>query len=107
MFLRRSILLALFALAGCQELQQARGPQLEQIGQTCRAYGFKPETDAFTQCVFQLDQTRIANNRAAIQSITDDAQARSNAWMQRTAVNRPKMCNSTPVAGGGFMTSCY
>lgn len=80
---------------------------LAQIGSVCQhAYGFKPGTDGYSQCVFQIDQNRIASNREQLHRISKSLSDTGDSMMQSATANRPRMCTSTPLAGGGFMTSC-
>ncbi|GGA89710.1 hypothetical protein GCM10011491_16980 [Brucella endophytica] len=51
------------ALAGCTTMtpEERRAADI----QTCRAYGFRPNTDALANCLLQLDLDRRADRRAA------------------------------------------
>jgi hypothetical protein len=48
-------------LAGCETMS----PQEAQVSEEnqCTGYGFHPGTDAYSQCMLQLDQNRAANDR--------------------------------------------
>lgn len=50
------------AVSACQSEQPATGATAAKLGATCAGYGFKPGTDSYSACVFQLDQNRIAEN---------------------------------------------
>ncbi|RCS25059.1 hypothetical protein DUT91_06415 [Phyllobacterium salinisoli] len=51
------------ALAGCQTMTPEERRAAD--GQTCRSYGFRPQTDAFANCLLQLELDRRATRRAA------------------------------------------
>ncbi|MBO9630676.1 MAG: hypothetical protein J7516_14735 [Shinella sp.] len=51
---------ALF-LAGCQTAAEVRANDENK----CRAYGFRPNTDAFAECLQRIDLDRRADFRAA------------------------------------------
>lgn len=99
-------------LTGCQSEQPANQVQAQKLGETCQAYGFKPGTDQFAVCIFQLDQQRIASNRQRRMAI-GAAMGNMGAQMQAAgAANRPINCTST--LSGTFVghpnqvqTSCY
>lgn len=50
-------------LAGCQTMTPEERRAAD--GQTCRSYGFRPQTDAFANCLLQLELDRRAARRAA------------------------------------------
>lgn len=109
-------LLAVTVLTGCVTEQPANAVQAAKLGDTCTTtYGFSPGTDGYRQCVFQLDQQRIASNRQkriAIGQAFSDAgdQMQANARHQQAiaAANRPVNCTSRQsYSGGQVYTTCY
>lgn len=109
-------LLAVAPLTGCVTEQPANAGQAAKLGDTCTTtYGFSPGTDGYRQCVFQLDQQRIASNRQkriAIGQAFSDAgdQMQANARQQQAiaATNRPINCTSRQsYAGAQVYTTCY
>lgn len=52
----------ILSLSACQSLTPQQ--QREQDQQTCAGYGFKPQTDAFANCMLQLNLDRRADVRA-------------------------------------------
>jgi len=51
----------LAGLAGCQTLTPAERRALDE--QQCRSYGFRPNTDAFAECLQRIDLNRQAEYR--------------------------------------------
>ncbi|MCK4205995.1 hypothetical protein J3U99_14555 [Brucella pituitosa] len=49
-------------LAGCQTMTPEQRRAADE--QTCRSYGFKQKSDAFSNCLLQLDLDRRADRRA-------------------------------------------
>lgn len=107
---------AALLLSACVTEQPANPQQSAQLGQTCQAtYGFQAGTDAYLQCVFQLDQQRINRNRerrmAIAQAFSDaGAQMQANARQQQAiaAATRPVNCTSRQsYYGGPVYTNCY
>lgn len=101
-------------IAGCQSEQPATQAQAQKLGETCQAYGFKPGTDQFALCIFQLDQQRIASNRqrrmaigAAMGNMGASMQAAGAQQAALAAANRPVNCTSTRGLNGSIQTSCY
>jgi hypothetical protein len=57
----RSILLSCLLLSACQtpeQLAMQQQMQYEQDVETCRSYGFRVKSDAFSNCMLQLDIAR-------------------------------------------------
>jgi hypothetical protein len=57
----RSVLFACLLLTACQTPEQIAAQQqmqYEQDVETCRSYGFRPKSDAFSNCMLQLDIAR-------------------------------------------------
>jgi hypothetical protein len=56
-------LVLIAALAGCTTMtpEERRAADI----QTCRSYGFRPNSDALANCLLQLDLDRRAERRAA------------------------------------------
>ncbi|WP_033838267.1 hypothetical protein [Mesorhizobium loti] len=79
---------------------------LQQLGTTCSAYGFKPGTDAYTSCVFRLDQDRLARNRQALADIGQNMSETGDRMMQNAQVRRPIQCQSYKV-GTSVNTNCF
>lgn len=108
------ISVTVLALTGCVAEQPANQQQVQKLGEQCMTYGFKPGTDQFNACIFQLDQNRIAENRRrriaignALSETGDQMQANARNQQMINAVNRPVTCNSTPGYGGTVRTNCY
>ena len=107
--------IGLVVLAGCQSEQPATQEQAQKLGESCQAYGFKPGTEQFALCIFQLDQQRIASNRqrrmaigAALAQTGANMQANARTQMMVNAMNRPVNCTSRrSYSGGPVYTSCY
>lgn len=94
-------------LAGCVSEQPASQEQVQKLGETCQTYGFKPGTDQFNACIFQLDRDRIAENRRKRLAVAN-ALSQSGAALQRNAVSSgPVRCTSTPGLNGTVRTNCY
>lgn len=114
--MRRLLLVGLSALmlTGCITEQPATGAAAAKLAETCKSYGFKPGTDQFAVCVFQLDQNRMASNRQRRMAI-GAAMAGTGAQMQANAArqsalataSRPTTCRSVAAAGGVVNTTCY
>lgn len=109
-------LLAFVALTGCQTFEQMSEEQkaalVQKKGEECQTIGYKPGTDAFTQCVHLaiLKSDQNATNRRvamgnALSETGSDISARSR--QQATSVNRPLNCNSRRSVDGSVNTSCY
>jgi hypothetical protein len=96
-----------FLLAGCQSEQPATGKDLAQLNASCEAYGFKKGTDAYSNCVLQLDQQRIATNRQRRMAIADAFSEAGENMSASAAANRPVNCTSRPGYGGTVQTTCY
>lgn len=79
----------------------------QKLGETCQAYGFKPGTDQFAQCIFQLDQNRIAENRRRRIAVGEALSEAGDNMQRNAAANRPINCTSTPGYGGTVQTRCY
>lgn len=76
---------SLLALTACVS-QPANPKQMANHSMACQAYGFKPGSDQFAACMFQMDQNRMAAEQQQI------AEARSRirtAAMIIAATNRP------------------
>lgn len=73
--MRLIVVLAIFlGVSGCSSLDPAPEEIISKAKIACESYGFKPETDAFSQCVMKLDQDYYKSQQAmaqqAIQSMT-------------------------------------
>jgi transcriptional regulator with XRE-family HTH domain len=90
-------------LSGCIANQPATGATLKKLQLQCEQYGYQPGSPAYSDCVFQLDQNRIADfqNRMA-----RTGAAISQAGRNMQTANRPLNCNSTGV-GNTVYTNCY
>lgn len=104
MAMRRSLIAiaALCAtLSGCASMALKSRAELVALDQTtCTDYGFRQGTDAYAQCMFQLDQLRIADTR--------DRRRAFGAAMRRLAsdLNPPTVtCNTTASVYGSFGNS--
>lgn len=103
------------SLTGCATEQPATGAQLEKLAATCRGYGLQSGTEAFSNCLYQLDQQRMANaynRRMAAAAALGNAGAQMQANAAQTY--RPAVrCTSTPSSSwvGGpvsqVRTTCY
>ncbi len=59
--MKRLALLLCFCLAACatpEEIEARRQAQLQQDVDICRDYGFRPNSDAFRNCMLQLNIAR-------------------------------------------------
>lgn len=100
----RRLLLAAGAailLAGCQTEQPADQAQIQQLGETCQAYGFTPGSNEFATCIFQMDQQRMATNRQKRMAMAGALQQAGQSF-QRNRVN----CTTRPI-GTTVYTNCY
>jgi len=92
------VLLTGFALTACVPTEEQRQKLREQIATTCTNYGFKKGTDAFSNCLMQVDaQQANARQRHAMQVANDVSDI--------NAMNRTTYCTSTPI-GGRVATTC-
>lgn len=101
---------AIAALSGCVAEQPATGQDLANIHASCRNYGFKAGTDAYTMCIYDMDQRRISANRdrrlrvANSMSMTGaQIQAQNNHQQMINAMNRPV---NTRCYRQGLYTNC-
>jgi len=106
--------LAAFALTACVSEQPATGETAAKLADSCKNYGFRPGSDAYSACLLQLDQNRISENRrkrlAFAQALSDTGeqmQANARANQISNSMNRPINCTSRPTYGGVVNTSCY
>lgn len=102
------------SLYGCATEQPANPEQFQKLGETCQKYGFKPGSDQFAACIYQLDQQRIADNRQrrmaaamAMQGMSNSFNANAAAMNQQAIANRQVNCTSTPGMNGVVRTACY
>lgn len=105
------VVFGLAALTACVSEQPATQAQAQKLGETCQAYGFRPGTDTFAACIFQLDQQRIGSNRQR-RMTAGMAMANAGSQMQANAarapmIRTPMTCTSTPGLNGALHTSCY
>lgn len=59
--MKKIFLLSLLFLTACatpEQIAEKKRLQLEQDRQTCRDYGFRPRSDAFSNCMLQLEIAR-------------------------------------------------
>lgn len=59
--MKKSVLISLLLLTACatpEQLAEQRRLQVEQDRQTCFDYGFRPRSDAFSNCMLQLEIAR-------------------------------------------------
>lgn len=59
----------LLVLAGCQTQAQQRANIFAAAQNQCSMYGFKPGTDAYSNCLQQADQTLLAADAARRQAL--------------------------------------
>ena len=81
-FSRRTLVVALSAvvLAACTTMSPQERRVMDE--ETCRSYGFRPDTDAFAACLQRIDLDRRAELRAS--------RAEFDRWAsQPTVVCRP------------------
>jgi len=100
-------------LSGCQTERPATGKVFQKLGEQCQKYGFKPGSDQFAACIYQMDQTRISRNRASRMAFAQGlgqvgAQMQQNANNQAmiNAMNRPRTCYTSGF-GSTLTTRCY
>jgi len=89
-------------LAGCQ----TTSPEVRLANQnaTCAGYGFKPGTDAFANCMMQMDRDEQADYRRRQQELSDSMYDMNRSMR----MNRPVICNTVEsVPGGSATTTCY
>jgi len=91
------------ALAGCNT-GPATPEEASLIQSQCQSFGFKPGTDAFANCVLQMDQARVADARDRRQRV-GAALAQVGQAQQRT-YRQPVTCTAMRT---GWMTTaqCY
>lgn len=88
---------AAILLTACQTEQPANQAQVQALGETCQAYGFQPGTNEFANCIFQMDQQRIDNNRQKRMAVAGALQGVGRGMQQRAQAYRPPVrCTSTP-----------
>jgi hypothetical protein len=100
---RLLIVLCGLALSGCNS-GPATVTEIAAIQRQCDVYGFRPGTDAYSSCMLQLDQNRIA-------SATERRRAFGRALQQTGAdmqaqQNRRISCTSSTF-GTRTTTNCY
>lgn len=93
-------------MAGCVTEQPANQQLVQKLGEQCQSYGFKPGSDAFAACIFQLDQNRIAKNRQTRMAVAEALSEAGEDMQRNAASNRPVSCNSIRV-GNSVNTTCY
>jgi hypothetical protein len=71
---------------------------------SCEAYGFKAGTDAFSACILQLDQQRMANARDRRMAVAASMQ-QMGANMQANA-RRQSNCTYNRI-GNSIQQYCY
>src|SRR5690606_30136766 len=86
-----TVVLALLLLAGC--MGRTGEQRFVEAQNACTGYGFKAGTDAYAQCMMQLDIVMVEQDQAS-----RDRFARS--MQQLAANNRSVTCNSTGSAYG-------
>jgi hypothetical protein len=97
-------LAALAMLSGCVAEQPAKGAALTELQASCEAYGFKAGTDAFSTCILQLDQQRMANARDKRMAVAASLQ-QMGAGMQANA-SRQSNCTYRRY-GNIIQQDCY
>jgi len=100
------VLVSLGMLAGCQSEKSATGKTLADLQAQCTAYGFTPGTDVYAACVYQSDQNRIAQNRAARLRFAGAMQRIGQNMQAQAAANRPRTCYTNQM-GSTLTTQCY
>ncbi len=105
----RAAFLSLFAVAllpSCAAERPAVGPELASIRKTCEGYGFKVGSQQHANCVYQMDQERMASNRDrrirfanSMSMMGAGIQAQNNM----NALNRPI---NTTCSRNGYYTNC-
>ena len=89
-------------LAACQTTT----PEMLLANQnaTCAGYGFKPGTDAFANCMMQMDRDEQAEYRRRQQDLSDSMYDMNRSMR----MNRPVICNTVESAtGASATTTCY
>jgi hypothetical protein len=101
----RAILFAVVVLAGCQSDQLTVAEEIQQYGGQCQAYGFKPGSDAYANCVLQFHDQQAAADRqrrvAAAAFVANAGQSMSDAYKPAPTMN----CTSQQRLGTVY-TSC-
>ena len=92
------------ALSACVTEQPAKGVALTKLQESCAAYGFKAETEAFNLCVMQLDQQRMSNARQNRMAAAESLQ-QIGANMQANSA-RATSCRYNRI-GNTIQQYCY
>lgn len=74
-----SSLIASLTLAGCATLTPEERRALDE--QQCRSYGFRPDTNAFAECLQRIELDRRAERRAQM--------IRMDRWDDPVVIYRP------------------
>jgi hypothetical protein len=95
-------------LTACSTTSQAE--RVATSRSTCSSYGFKEGTDAYANCLLQMDIAAKTEDRAARDRIRNGLLAMSQSMTPR----RPVTCNTTGTATrtygttfGNATTTCY
>lgn len=103
----RAALLGMLALSGCQSSDMTVAEEIQEYGGRCQAYGFKPGTDAYANCVLQFHDQQVASDRqrrtAMAAAVAGAGDSMSNTYKPSPAVN----CTSRQsYSGGTVYTRC-
>lgn len=98
------------ALCGCSTTTPAERYALNQ--NTCAGYGFKPNTDAYSTCMMQMDLEAKADDRRRRLAIADALSDMGQSMQQQP---RRVTCNTFGTANragyntvyGNSTTTCY
>lgn len=84
-----------------------RKQQQDADATLCKEYGFKKNTDAFANCMMNLEQSRLQReHETELQKKRADKQVTYKNY-HRTAPSRPFQCQTQTMAGGLMTTNCY
>lgn len=89
------------------KLEKVRKKQQQVDADSCKEYGFKPNTDAFADCLMNIDQSRIQREHELTLQDKQNNNQVTYKVQNRTAPPRPIQCHNEKLAGGFMTTKCY
>lgn len=87
------------AVSGCVQPEVQKEQLRKKIAETCTNYGFKAGTDAYSNCLMQVDMQQANAERQRRMQVARDVSDISS-------MNRTSFCTATPVGGGASSVTC-
>lgn len=97
--MKYSIIFMVLLAGGCASPQERQAQYAQNIQSRCEAYGFQPGTDAFANCMMQIDQ----QNRASAQQFILN---QSKPVPQTYQVIQPRPTTNTTCTTFGGQMNC-